>query len=333
MLLLTDQPPAESPARTFAIFGAGLIGSAIIGAMRAAARLKANFIPVDWSDPASFARDLASTEMWIGTALDQSRHSTGSEPGRNTVCVSLRLLWSAGRAGFGASDEETRLELDKFTAVLQMLDRIGKRTQGISITFYLISSAGGLFEGQRNVSAESVTAPRRPYGRLKQKQEELLQASTLPMVKKVYRLTSVYGYVRHHQRQGLIPSLIANGLAQQVCRISGRPTTLRDFIWIDDVAAFMSRALLNDDEAARNSLSLLASSKPSSILEIQQYVVRTLRHALYVAYEKDAGNGEDMSFAHAATASGWRSTDLQSNIRKIYAEAVTSGTVHASGLQ
>ena len=41
--------------------------------------------------------------------------------------------------------------------------------------FFLVSSAGGLFEGQRNVGDRSQPSPMRPYGFLKLRQEKLLQ--------------------------------------------------------------------------------------------------------------------------------------------------------------
>ena len=312
MILLTDLGDRRPPC-TIAVFGAGLLGSAIVNAVRSTAPLQAERIPLSWTDAASQGQQLQALEARIATAL--------KEDGR----ALLKVLWSAGRAGFAATEPETAGELDSFRAVLGMTERLARRLPGVRTAFYLLSSAGGLFEGQRHVDQDSRPEPRRPYGVLKQRQEQLLLASEALITKRIYRPTSVYGYLRPNQRIGLISTLILNGLRHQVSHITAWMSTLRDFVFVEDIARFISRVLLEDDARGEESTAVLAHAKPFSIFEIEKMIENVLRRKIYVSYSLEPSNQEDITFSHAVLPPGWHSSDLSSNISLIYKEAVASG--------
>lgn len=313
MILLTD--PADWPRApcTIAVFGAGLLGSAIVNAVTSTAFLHAERIPLSWIDAALQERQLQELEARISETL------------RELPAAPFKVLWSAGRAGFAATEEETAVELESFRAVLGMTERLARRFPGVRMAFYLLSSAGGLFEGQRHVDQASKPEPRRPYGLLKQRQEQLLAASGAAVTKRIYRPTSVYGYLRPGQRIGLISTLILNGLRHQVSHITAWMSTLRDFVFVEDIARFIGRVLLEDDAEGEESAAVLAHGKPFSIYEIEKMVENVLGRKIYVSYSLEPSNQEDITFSHAVLPPGWNSSDLSSNISRIYKEAVSSG--------
>src|SRR5256885_1733395 len=100
-----------------------------------------------------------------------------------------------------------------------------RREEGLrgrrAVAVFGVGLVGGLFEGQRHIERDSVPEPRRPYGELKLRQEQLLASSSAPLVRCVYRLTSVYGHAHTRRRQGLIPTLVVNGLRHRVSTIVG----------------------------------------------------------------------------------------------------------------
>ena len=316
MILLTprENAPASSSPPTVVLFGAGLVGSAIAATLQASAPLEGTVLALDWHQPERFSEQLAVIEDRLTELFSANSDSVPSR--------ALRAVWSAGKAGFFSTSGEVARELASFEVDLHMIERLASRFPHVASTMVLMSSAGGLFEGQQHVGRASVPAPRRPYSQLKLRQEELLWASAAPIAKKIYRLTSVYGYIRHDQRKGLIPTLIANGLRQRASDITGRVTTLRDYVWIEDIAEYISRTLLDDDEAGRDSVAVLASAKSSSILEVQRIVEQALHRPLYVRFSSSATNSDDITFATESLPKRWHPSELDTNVRKIVADAL-----------
>lgn len=325
MILLRSTDPAPDGVRCVAVFGVGLIGSAVVSALERASPMRRAAFPLSWDRESLRSRELAGIERGIVAALAGARGSRGGVLGGR-----LAFLWSAGKAGFSAREEETARELASFREVLRIAERLALAEPELEVAFCLVSSAGGIFEGQRSVGRSSQPSPRRPYGRLKLRQEVLVAASRAPMVKLIYRPSSVYGHVAPGHRRGLIPTLVADGIRRDVSRITGRMDTLRDFVWVDDVAGFLARALL---EARSDETAVLASTRPSSVHEIRSLVERVLGRRVYVTYSNEASNAEDVTFSSGVVPEGWRSTDLGSRVREIYRRAVGGGAAfdRASG--
>lgn len=316
MILLTEKTP---PGRVIAVFGAGLIGAAAVQALRRSATLEAQVMPCAWLDPGRQATDLARVHDRILGLL------TSAGPTRSDAATGPRMhfLWCAGKAGFAATESEAAVELASFQNVLDLAIRLVRPRHGPRVAMTLVSSAGGLFEGQQAVDAHSRPSARRPYGALKLAQECHLRACTAPLIKQIYRPTSVYGYARGTQRRGLIPMLIANALQQRVTRIVGRPSTLRDFVWMDDVAMFLARRILADPHA--DETAVIGSGKPSSIFEIQQTIERMLDRKLYLSYAHDPSNSENITFSKSALPSDWQPSDLTTTVWHIYSDALQGG--------
>ena len=322
MILLTPnryEGARRSPCAVL-LFGAGMVGAAIATQLQQSGSLNSTFMPLDWHRTDLFADQLMAIEARLAEVLSLGSNASNRAGG-------MRVVWCAGQAGFYSTEEQVSGELKRYLDVLRTIERIVDRYPDIPAKMVLMSSAGGLFEGQRGVRVDSIPAPSRPYGRLKLTQEELLLGSRASLKKEIYRLTSVYGYIRTHQRRGLIPTLVANGLCQRPCQITGYSTTIRDYVWIEDVAEYVSREVMSGSCAGQDRVEILASGKPSSILEIQQIVENTISRPLSLRYSLDTANGDTMSFDAGVLPEGWHPGDLSTNVRKIAIDAMHRQTL------
>ena len=312
MNLFTSQVEAAYDLRTIALFGVGLIGASISAAVQSQLSLNREVIPFDWNDPTIQAKQIEIIQKKIIDELSQKPHTT------------FDLVWSAGRAGFAASAQKTTLELENFKRVLLMARRVADHCPNQFRGAHLISSAGGLFVGQRYVTSTSVPAPRSPYGWLKLNQEQMLVDVLEAYCTCIYRLSTVYGMIQPGQRRGLILALIANGVQKKITHITGRMTTLRDFVAVDDVARFILSKLKQTNHPM-NNVFMVVSGKPSTIQEIQKIVEDAIKHKLYVNFSLDPSNEQDISFAPTVIPTGWQPSSLRQNIPLIYADALSSG--------
>jgi UDP-glucose 4-epimerase len=301
------------PDHTVAVFGVGLVGSALADRLQSLGGMSARGFPLDWHDPRERDRQLGEIEARI---IESCGMAAGGR---------LTLVWSAGRAGFAARREETEAELASFRAVLALGARCADSMRNATTRIVHFSSAGGVFEGQRHVDSSSVPRPLRPYGELKAVQERLALSAGLPAI--IVRLSSVYGCARPGQRAGLVSTLILNGIRREVSSIFGSMDTLRDFVWANDVAAFVSRLILGGGGPGPGEALtvLLASGRPFSIFEIQKVIEDLLGYRIYTSHAPRASNREDITFARSVLPSDWISSDLRSNVGIVYREAMRTG--------
>jgi nucleoside-diphosphate-sugar epimerase len=308
MMLLSPERDDDSSA-VVAVFGAGLLGFSIIEALQARSPRSATQLPLDWQTPTTRAPQLQMIEHTIRRELQSGAR--------------LNVLWSAGNAGFMSSEDETAAELQSFVEVLTMTERLAHEYP--RTTLHLISSAGGLFEGQRHVTPQSRPLPRRPYGHMKLRQEEKLLSSTAALARHIYRVTSAYGFARPRFRAGIVATLILNAFRRQVTHLTGRMDTLRDYVFINDVASFIAERLLDDDEVGDASVVFLARARPCSLLEVQHLVEEAHGRKLHVSYATGSENAEDVTFAPATTPANWHPSDLRGNVGIIYRDAHSRG--------
>lgn len=289
-----------------AVFGAGLIGRSVIDALAGRHQAGMSTMPLQWSSPAARTADLAAIDAQLRSEL--------------RACSAVRILWSAGRAGFLSSDSDAAEELASFREIVQLSESIAKDHPDRRLSFHMVSSAGGLFEGQRHVNSSNTPEPRRPYGRLKLAQERILNGSAMSR-SRIYRVSSVYGHVTRGVRSGLVPTLITDGFRRSVTRINATSRTLRDFVFADDLGAYIAQQLL-DTSDDKPVISLLTRNRPCSLLEVQHMIEGIFQRKLYVSYSVDAGNSADITFA-GTPPNGWHPSDLRSNVAPIYQQALT----------
>ncbi len=309
MLLLhpdrTFSPPAERRSPPVVLFGVGLLGSAIRDAL-VREHYRAELLPLSWEDPRLQQRQLHTIESRLDAAI------------RGSEAIGVDFVWAAGKAGFGSAKSETAPELDSFRAILTLAESAATRRGARTTGFHLLSSIGGLFEGQRFVERDSAARALRPYAHLKMRQEDLLAASRAPLCRRIYRLTSVFGPAPAGRRRGLIPTLIHNGQRHLVTRIVGRLSTLRDFVWTEDIGRYLRGRLLAPNREQGIRIHTLAAGRPSSIREILNLVEGLLQRRLYVQFDLGLSNSMDITVSPAILAARWCPSDLKTAVRQVW---------------
>jgi len=304
-LSTSDGQPSR---QVIALFGMGLIGRSITASVTRRLPLNIRELPFSWGNPDQRSVDARAIEKCILSSSGPNMREQAPRLGR------IDFVWAAGQAGFGATQPDVERELDAFKDVVELSKLIQRRVPQVHHSFHLLSSAGGLFEGQCQVSSTTAPHPRRPYGMLKLEQERHLIASCPGADKLIYRPTSVYGFSGSGLRVGLVNALVQNAIRHQVSRIYGEPHTLRDYVLAADIGSFVTERLLT---ASRGSETfLLASGKPSSMFEVLRKVEHAIGRRLYLQFNSEPSNASHMSFCIGALPQGWRPTDLDTGVRQ-----------------
>ena len=284
-----------------AIFGLGLIGRSVQNALNRAVQPSTTKFESAWGSADERNRDLEAIASHIGDLLQRDQRKTHVD-----------IVWSAGRAGFAASEAECSQELDALKSVIAFASRLMELRQRPQIRFHLLSSAGGLFECQCNVGSGSEPRPLRPYGRTKLEQEKILSALTGHAIKYVYRPSSVYGSSGRGGRAGLIVTLIHSAINNQTTRIFGSYETLRDYVFADDVGKFICRQILRGEP--RSQTFLLASGRPASMMEAIRLVERAMNRELLLQFQRSGNNTSSNTFRPSALPHDWFPTQLEIGI-------------------
>ena len=287
-----------------AIFGVGLIGTHLVRNLFQYQYKLTLSLPFSWQDPAHQKKETANILDCIRNLMKNPAPT-----------IRIDVVWSAGKGGFGMSQNDTLSEMDSFSEVVKMAIDMLRENPSCLVRFHMLSSAGGLFEGQRNVNTVSLPAPGRPYGFLKLAQEKILSDCD-ELVQFIYRPTSVYGFAGLNHRLGLIPTLLWNGFKNKVSTIFGAPETLRDYVWADDIGAFMAGVI--SSQKALSDQFILAAGKPSALFEILNRVEKILNKRLYCHYIKSGSNAEHNTFSMNIRPFGWNPLDLETGIRKTH---------------
>ncbi len=209
---------------------------------------------------------------------------------------------------------------------MEWAEAIATKSEQVPFGFSMMSSAGGLYEGQQHVDEQSPCRPCRPYGWLKLKQERRLRESPKLSQRRVFRPSSVYGWLRSGQRKGLIPTLIHNGLRNQETSFDGSFNTLRDYVWVGDVAEIVVRSLFGQADAAPTNVTrFIASGQPCSIFQIKQVVEAAIGRRLQLKFVSQASNALDTTFSANCVRDNGPLTDMSVAIRRISADFSSNG--------
>lgn len=298
MIILKRPISTRDPknSQSVAIFGTGLIGGAVLGWLQRAGGLHYWRLPFTWGPSKARADESGSIEALLSTVSADNRVRM------------VDVVWAAGKSGFDSSADQLAPELDAFDDVLALSRRLYAQAPEAEWRFHMLSSEGGLFEGQRQVSAESQPSPLRPYGFAKLEQERRLWSLPDRVRKLVYRPSSVYGYTRHG-RAGLVVVLIQNAITNRTTRIFGSPETLRDYVLACDVGLFVANRVMC--KKASSQTFVLASGKPTSMAEIIELVQARMNRRLFLRYDSARSNALHNSVRPSALPSTWRPTSLR----------------------
>ena len=292
------------------LFGLGTVGGSIHQALKKRLTWSEEHIPFPWQ----LAKADLRSQCWEILSKKASSFTDFN-------LKEIHFVWSAGKTGMSASDEEIEIEKQIFSETLNHLDSLNRR-RTTSLHTHLLSSAGGLYEGCRCITNETPTCPRRPYGFLKQYQEQKLNSINCNS-RTAYRLSSVYKPYRIGSRNGLIPTLVHNSVRSEISKIWGSLSTLRDYVWHTDVAHFISQKILDQVPTSDNSF-LIGSGKPTSILDVISTIERILARPIPFTNTEDGSlNKSDITLNHSAIPSTMRRTNMTEALARIYMDANT----------
>jgi UDP-glucose 4-epimerase len=298
VIILSWRSAEQQPTRVVALFGAGLIGRAILASITRSINPAVRNFPFSWVSAEARQREAEAAINWI--AQIAQAHD-----------IQFDCIWAAGRSGFSADDADVDHELAAYADVIAFALRAGQLADPTSRRFHLISSAGGLFEGQRYVDHQSQPSPHRPYGLGKLAQERRLQDVSDRLPSFIYRPSSVFGYAAGG-RIGLIAALIRDALHRRTSTIFGDWNTIRDYVFADDIGRYVGEIVV--DRLQLPEIHLLASGKPASIGEVVSRVERSLQRRISVRFRPSTVNSSHNSFRPSALPSGWRPTPFETAV-------------------
>ena len=291
----------DGTARCVALFGNGLIGSAVLASLERQRRWMIEDLPHDW-------RDAALRRQQQRFLLDLLHHHL-----RDEQASRCDIVWTAGANGFASSEQAMRAETDLVGELAALATALAERLPHLAFVVHLTSSAGGLFEGQRHVGPATQPGPLRPYGQAKLEQEALIAALGPAIATCIYRPSSVYGFVPHG-RAGLFSTLIGNGMSDRRSRIFGHSGTIRDYVRAEDVGGFIAGRVAAPPSTGTY---LLASGKPTSVHEALVLIERTLGRPLHCQFDTAPSNARHLSFLPSALPPGWRATPLETGLSRL----------------
>jgi len=228
--------------------------------------------------------------------------------------VNIYIVWSAGQCGFSASAEETEKEKLFFYAIANELNTYAQ-TINHKVYFYLMSSAGGLYENQNYVDTNSQPAPQRPYGFLKLEQENYIRTQKALHVK-IFRISSVYSKYLPDGRMGLITVMMNNCIKHKISTIFGSANTLRDYILDEDIGIYIAQCILT--QADIKNIQFLIAGHPSSILEIKKYIELISKKKSYVNYTILKSNALNICFSPNLVPQKFHPSSLYLNLQLLY---------------
>jgi nucleoside-diphosphate-sugar epimerase len=266
MMLVRRRDPRDGEPGVVALFGLGLVGGEVQSALRRVGNATFEVVPVSWVDRHDRRLQLGLLKRRIA--------------GEGPVPTRADVVWSAGRGGFGAKVEELSRERVALDDAIRFSEELARGMPDAVHALHFMSSAGGLFEGQRVVGADAEPAPRRPYGSAKLEQEEACLGIGAGVVPSIYRLSSVYGHGSPRARMGLVTTLIANAWKHRTSHIFGNAGTIRDYVLASDIGEFVAGRV--GGTSRRPETLLLASGRPATIDEIVRLVQTVLSRKLYV---------------------------------------------------
>jgi UDP-glucose 4-epimerase len=287
-----------------ALFGVGLIGQAILDAISSAGLCRIREFSFTWNAERHQAQELESIQRYI----------LGLDRGATFPISQIDIVWAAGHSGFGSSEDQIIPEMRAYQNVLSFSLKILNHISDVRQSFHLISSAGGLFEGQKHVDRASLPRPLRPYSHAKIQQEQFLSELPERMRKVIYRLSSVYGFSGKMGRLGLINTLIQNSIRHRSSNIFGNALTIRDYVLASDVGKFVANRLREID--VESCILTLTSGKPTTINEILSRIEKIFGRKIYHTFDNIKENATDISFSSAILPKFWYPTELETGLRQ-----------------
>lgn len=280
------------------LFGTGLIGYQVLKNLKRSTDWNIQILPYSWDNEEKRTQHLTLLNETIkGSLIDKYE----AKP-------KLDFVWCAGKAGFNSEASDFETEHLAFVQAYNACSSIAESFRFQASKCHMVSSAGGLFEGQTFIDHNSKPVPLRQYGDAKLRLEAFISKRGNILSPHIYRPSSVYGYNNFKSRVGLIVALLGNSIRNTESVIYGKPSTLRDFVFADDIGKFICDKILS----ARNESGTftLAAGKSTSMYEIITLIQSIERKNLFLRYSSKSTNTSDNTFNPAGLPDDWHPTPL-----------------------
>lgn len=298
---------ATGPDKIVLVFGSGLVGHSIIHQLEWNGYVAVGQFETSWTAPELLRQQFRRISDFAAQA-----DTAGN--------AELHLVWSAGTGGFASAEQDLEHEQEGFRCAVDLFSEFRASQPAV---FHFISSAGGLFEGQVLVDEDSRAAPRRPYGKMKLRQEALVGAQHDGDIRRVriYRPSTVYGVHEFDHRSGLVSHLCWNALRNFPTVLEANIHALRDYVYVNDMGRYLARQI-QAGLADQRQLYYLVSGKPSSIFEIRQRIEKLVGRSVLFQFSSNNNGGsrsndKDITFSRQMLPTDWSPVDLDYGLRAV----------------
>jgi UDP-glucose 4-epimerase len=302
---------ASVPDRpTVAVLGArGFVGRAIVSALR--------------------ARDVPTV---LRTSDRPAVHRGDLDP---AVAGAASVLVVTGRTNPAMAERDSATadrELAESRELFDLLTESRGRLPG-SQRILLASSGGSVYDTRQPppYRETSATAPSSAYARLKLDIEDAFLSTAVPGSERtVLRLSNAYGPgQRTGTGQGVVGHWFEALRSGEPVRLFGDPDTIRDYVYIDDIAAAFVAAHLTDGPLP--SILNVGSGRPTSLRELLSLVLHAAdRPDQPVEFTSDRPFDRRhtwLDISEARRVLGWRpTTSLEAGLRLSWNHLTTSST-------
>lgn len=260
---------------------------------------------INWADPGH-----------INHSLERNFQQLLTQAGTDDWTV----IWAAGHASTSSTQVDTRQELDTLQLLINVMNKSSANSQG---TFFLTSSAGGVYAGSQdppfNINTKPI--PLSAYGELKLAQENLAKEELTNTCRVLIgRVSNLYGPGQDiNKLQGLISQLAVSALTKKPLNIFVSLDTMRDYIYVDDAAQTIINLLGSDSENL--STQIIASGHPVSLgylIQLAQDISRTRIPLAIGAHSSSAAQARDLRLTPTSPPEPSTFTTLPAGIKNVY---------------
>ncbi len=261
---------------------------------------------IDWTQTAIAALQLQSACTEFVRSLD------GSD---------WRIIWAAGAATPATEHGQAMAELIPIDALMSSMRERSIPGRG---SFFLASSAGGVYAGSKNPPFGSSTAPPplSAYGELKLAQERATTDALrgiCPVT--IGRFSNIYGPGQNLAKlQGLVSRLALAAATRRAINIFVPLDTIRDYVFVDDAALatlrWSEQAHCRDSAAG---VKVIASGQPVTVGQLIRTVDQVTKRRVPVAlgtHPSAAAQALDLRMEPTSKASD--QTTLPAGIKAVY---------------
>lgn len=270
----------------------GLLGSNVASAARGRLELWRPPAAVPWGTPRQ------------GSALRASVRAFGEAvQGRP-----WQIVWCAGAAVTGSTPAQLVMETDNFVSFLDHVGGVMSGARPSRGTFFLASSAGGVYAGSDDPPYDERTPARpiSPYGLAKQSMEDAATrfGGRHDVDVLVGRISNLYGPGQNlGKAQGLLSQIIRAMLIRRPISIYTSLDTIRDYLFVSDCADmvldamdWMRRASDREQTTTTKIFAAQQGTTISAVISELRRIFKRPAEVMYAASDNTRFQARDLRF-------------------------------------